>query len=284
MAKNLYNMNHARRGIALVINIRKYEPNPYKLDERTWSEPDVKNLTQSLQYLEFDLKLHENLKANEIRDEIKKIAEMDHTDSDCFLCVVMSHGEDDKIIATDSQEISFMEIMEPIKSCTSLQNKPKLFFFQACRGKNKMESKNHRPDSGVSKSLENTPDDHKDESTSNTNNNKTKNLKQITSYIENEADLLVYYSTIPDHYAHGTVAEGTFFIKSVCKELNEAYKNLPNNIKLLEMSAKINKSVRESGKQLALAEHRLSEDVNFTPKKVSKYLKQQKKHSSVFVI
>ena len=272
MAKLLYNMNHARRGIALVINIRTYEPNPYKLDERTWSEPDVANLKQSLQYLEFDLKLHKNLKANEIRDEIKKIAEINHTDSDCFLCVVMSHGEDDKIIASDSEEISFMEIMEPIKSCTSLQNKPKLFFFQACRGKNKMESKNHRLDSGVSESLENTPDDHKDEGTNNNNNNKTNNLKQITSYIENEADLLVYYSTIPDHYAHGTVAEGTFFIKSVCEQLNEAYKNLPNNITFLEMSANINKSVSESGKQLALAEHRLLKDVNFTPKEVSKNL------------
>ncbi len=269
MAKNLYKMDHGKRGIALVINIRAYNPNPYNLEERTWSEPDVENLKKTLEYLEFDLRFYENLKANEIREETQKIGDEDHTDSDCFLCVIMSHGIDDKIVASDNEEISFMEIMDHIKSCGSLDNKPKLFFFQACRGKNKMAPKNHRPDSGVSKSLENTPDDHKDEGT---NNNKTNNLKQITSYIENEADLLVYYSTIPDHYAHGTVAEGTFFIKSVCEQLNEAYKNLPNNISFLEMSANINKSVSESGKQLALAEHRLLKDVNFTPKEVSKNL------------
>ena len=87
-----------------------------------------------------------------------------------------------------------------------------------------------------------------------------------------ECDLLVYYSTIPDHYSYGNVAEGTLFIKSVCKELNEAYKNLPNNIKLSQMSVNINKSVSESGKQVAEAEHLLLKDLNFTPKKVSKYL------------
>ena len=273
----MYKMDHSKRGIALVINIRTYNPNRYNLAERTWSKPDVANLKKTLEYLEFDLRFYENLKVDEIRKEIQKIAQHDHKDSDCFLCVVMSHGEDDTIIASDSEEISFIEIMEPLKSCESLDHKPKLFFFQACRGKNKMVPKNL--DSGVSKSLENTTDDNIEERTSD-NKNKTNNLKKITSYLESEADLLVYYSTIPNHYSYGSEAEGTFFIKSVCKQLNEAYKNLPNNIKLLEMSANINKSVSESDKQLALTEHRLLKDVNFTPKKVSKYLKQQNIYSN----
>jgi hypothetical protein len=45
MAENVYNMNHDKRGIALVINIRTYDaPNPFKLKERKWSEKDVENL------------------------------------------------------------------------------------------------------------------------------------------------------------------------------------------------------------------------------------------------
>jgi len=267
-------MNHARRGIALVINIRAYDHNPDKLKERKWSEQDVVTLKKTLEYLEFDFRFYENLTANNIKDEIHKIAEIDHKDSDCFLCVIMSHGDDGKIFASDSEELSFEEIMAPIKSCASLQNKPKLFFFQACRGNKEMEATNHRPDSGVSTSSGHEPDNN-DERTS--NNNKTINLKQITKQrtkIESEADLLVYYSTIPNHYSYGNVTEGTIFIKSVCKELNEAYKNLPNNIKLSEMLVNINNSVSESGKQLALPELGLLKDVNFTPKEVSKYLKQ----------
>ena len=51
----------------------------------------------------------------------------------------MSHGNADKIVASDNREISFEEIMKPIKSSSSLKNKPKMFFFQACRGESQME-------------------------------------------------------------------------------------------------------------------------------------------------
>ena len=37
---------------------------------------------------------YENLKAKVIRDEIQEVADEDHTNSDCFLCVVMGHEND----------------------------------------------------------------------------------------------------------------------------------------------------------------------------------------------
>jgi hypothetical protein len=276
MAKNLYKMDHAKRGIALVINIRTYNPNPDKLKERIWSEKDVENLKTTLEYLEFVLKFYENLTASEIEKKIQKIADEDHTNSDCFLCVIMSHGNDDKIIAGDSKEISFEKIMTPIKSCASLENKPKLFFFQACRGQNEMEQvKKQRSYSSGSTSGGNEAD-HIGESTSNKVNALKQNATQQTksepkqkTKMEREADLLMYYATLPEHYAFGNVAEGTIFIKSVCKELNQAYSNLPNNNLLSGMILNINKCVRESGLALADPINRLVLDVNFTPKKVS---------------
>ena len=88
----MYDMDHAKRGIALVINIKTYTPNTFNLKERAWSEKDFENLQHTLKYLEFDVRPYENLTAKEIRDKIQKIADEDHTNSDCFLCVVMSHG------------------------------------------------------------------------------------------------------------------------------------------------------------------------------------------------
>jgi caspase 7 len=274
MAK-MYKMDHAKRGIALAINIETYNPNPYELEERKWSGKDVENLKTTLKYLEFDLKFCENLKANEIKDKIQKIAELDHTNSDCFLSVVMSHGIDDKIVASDSEEISLKEIMQPIKTCQSLENKPKLFFFQACRGEKKMVDP-CQPNSVVSNSNEQPPSDTTNITTTldqSTKNDGESNIEQSIK-IETESDLLVYYATLPEHYAYGTVAEGTYFIKSVCKELNEAYKNLPNNILLSAMILNINKRVRESGLALADPINRLIADVKFTPKEVSIDLKQ----------
>ena len=58
----IYDMNHEKRGIALVINISKYDQttNEEKPKERVWSKKDVDNLTHTLKYLEFDIELAEN--------------------------------------------------------------------------------------------------------------------------------------------------------------------------------------------------------------------------------
>jgi caspase 7 len=258
-----YKMNHEKRGFALVINIRSYDPNPNKLEERIWSVKDVENLKNTFEYLEFDLKLCQNLKKKHIEEEIQKQASLDHSQSDCFVCVVMSHGNEDKIVASDNEEICFEEIMRPIKLCATLSNKPKLFFFQACRGENVIEISpvKSRPDSGVSICNEELArDDHTQ------NNKKTSNK---TTRISAESDLLVYNATLPKHYAYGTELDGTIFIKNVCKVLNEAYKELPNNIPLSKMILNINKSVRDSGIQLADPINHLMADIYFSPKNVS---------------
>ena len=52
----------------------------------------------------------------------------------------MSHGSEDNILTYNNELISFGEIMAPIKSCPTLLNKPKMFFFHVCRGKNKIDS------------------------------------------------------------------------------------------------------------------------------------------------
>ena len=95
--------------------------------------------------------------------------------------------------------------------------------------------------------------------------------------IEYESDLFIFYSTLPNHssFAFVDVQEGTYFIKSVCEVLNDAYKNLPNNLSLSQMITKINEKVKNEGmklgERLQLTDPRttLTKDVYFTPKNVS---------------
>ena len=56
-----FKMDHKERGIALLINMHTYKPNPYKLEERKWSKKDVANLINTLNYLEFRIVLLSNL-------------------------------------------------------------------------------------------------------------------------------------------------------------------------------------------------------------------------------
>jgi hypothetical protein len=267
-------MNHKERGIALVINMQNYDdPNPEepepKLKKRKWSVKDVESLKKTLAYLEFKVILSLDSTKSQIEKVLQEQAERDHSESDCFLCVVMSHGNEDKIVTRDNLKMSYKEIMEPIKMCKSLENKPKLFFFQACRGDHEIEIA-RRPDSAESNSSGHiTRDDqHQPDNTSDSDGPNTN--KKTLGYAE--SDLLVYNATIPKHYAYGTVTNGTYFIQSVCNVFREeAYKNLPNNLPLSQMITIINKRVKETDKEIQVAEstNRLLKEVFFTPKNVS---------------
>ena len=83
-------MNNEKRGNALIINIKKYVNNTHK--EREWSIRDVQNLTNTLTNLDFDIKLSEDLTKEQLESVMKEQATLDHRKSDCFLCVIMSHG------------------------------------------------------------------------------------------------------------------------------------------------------------------------------------------------
>ncbi len=120
--------------------------------------------------------------------------------------------------------------------------KPKLYFFQVCRGNNDMrfEGYHYKPFT-----------------------------KTARSKIAFESDLLVYHSTFPDCLSWAKEPkEGTIFIKSVCDVLSEAYKRLPDNLPLSQMITKINKSVSDEKWQLSDPKNTLTKEVVFTPKKV----------------
>jgi hypothetical protein len=175
----------------------------------------------------------------------------------------MSHGNEDKIVTSDNKLMSFEEIMAPIKECSSLSDKPKLFFFQACRGDNEMENPRVRSRSDSGESISSGEGNTDSAINSDSLDTKKKTRKNA------ESDLLVYNATLPKHYAYGTEKDGTVFIKNVCQVLNDAYKGMPNNLPISKMILNINKSVRDSGIQLADPINHLMADVYFTPKNVS---------------
>ena len=238
-----YDMNHEKRGIALVININKYDPisKEKRPKERAWSKNDLENLTQTLQYLEFDLNKVENLTKSELENLLKEQAEKSHEKNDCFLCVVMSHGIDDHIVTRDNQLISFADIMAPIKSCQTLLNKPKLFFFQACRGEHELESFFRKKPPPISQSRTSSASSTRSAQQT-TDLNKFLKLPPIqNNKSEYESDLLVYYSTLSNHLSWSRDSEeGTIFIKSVCDVFKYAYESIPNNLSLSQMVNKIN--------------------------------------------
>lgn len=72
----------------------------------------------------------------QIKDLIRSESQMDHSEADAFILFIMSHGERGFILGIDDNGVDIDdEIIGVLGECRSLWNKPKMLFFQACRGK-----------------------------------------------------------------------------------------------------------------------------------------------------
>jgi hypothetical protein len=57
----------------------------------------------------------------------------DHSDVDCFACVILSHGDDGIVYGTNGTiKLASLFAMFKGDQCPSLAGKPKLFFIQVC--------------------------------------------------------------------------------------------------------------------------------------------------------
>lgn len=128
----------------------------------------------------------------------QKMADKDHSECDCFVCVILSHGEEGIVYGTD-KAVHIKELSDFFKSdrCPSLAGKPKIFIIQACRG--------YQTDPGVTVTVGN-PQDEVD----------ARVTADQTIKLPIEADFLFAYSTVPGYYSWRNGANGSWFIQALC--------------------------------------------------------------------
>merc|ERR1712071_642105 len=190
-----YNMNHSKRGRALIFSQKDFNSD-LKLDSRSGSPKEEKRLKLSLEALNFKVSLFNDLTVEQLTTEIAKLAEEDHSDRDCIIIALMSHGGDGILYAKDAQykpECLWSNFTSD--KCPSLAGKPKLFFIQACQGS--------RTDSGTMLQRK-TETDGPDGS-------------DVPYKIPTHADFMIVYSTIPGR----DTTNGSFFIEALCYALSE---------------------------------------------------------------
>ena len=136
-----YIMNQPH-GYALIINNRNFTGRTregYILNERRGSQVDMENLENLWKKLGFTLVKYENLKAHQICTAVDKmVKKIEETQiSSCFVCCIMTHGSMGTIYGSDSNFVNIKDITDSFKEakCPTLEGKPKLFFIQACRGR-----------------------------------------------------------------------------------------------------------------------------------------------------
>jgi len=193
-----YNMNHLKRGRALIFNHENFNSN-LELKSRSGSAKDRDNLYMRLRDLDFEVSFFNDLTFSELTMEIVKLANEDHSDRDCIIIALMSHGDDGILYARDQQyKPERLWSYFTSDKCPTLAGKPKLFFIQACQG--------DRLDPGTTMLPRMT---------------ETDGPSDVSYKIPTHADFMIAYSTIPGFVSWRDTEKGSWFISELCFVLCE---------------------------------------------------------------
>ncbi|XP_073491442.1 caspase-7-like isoform X2 [Aquarana catesbeiana] len=235
-----YSMNYKKLGTCIIINNKNFKNKNFPV--RHGTEKDAEDLCKCFEDMGFEVKVHNDLGCKEMEQLLKSVANSDHSDSACFACIFLSHGEEGQICGTDG--------VIPIKTltthflgdqCKSLLGKPKLFFIQACRGLKK--------DEGV-------------QADSEAANSPLEADTDLGNRIPVEANFLFFYATAPGYVSWRDTEKGTWFVQALCRVLNQYW----NQLNILQILTRVNNQVATKPgekKQIPSVESRLTKDLYF---------------------
>lgn len=189
-----YNMSHKNWGYAVIFN---HEFIDFQVP-RTGTNVDCENLTEELSRLHFDVESCKDLRKDEIRDKMIYLSSLDHSENDCILIAILSHGEYGGIVFAKDKyySVDYLTSFFTADKCPSLAGKPKLFFIQACQGDNDQ--------TGVNRSSRIKTDS---------------SIPTISYTLPAYADFLIVFSTIPGYVSYRDTVKGGWFIQSLCDQL-----------------------------------------------------------------
>lgn len=207
-----YRMNFPCMGLCLLINNKNFHRST-GMNTRNGTDVDAAAVMKTFMSLGYKMIVSTDLKVNEMKEKLHSVAEMDHSNFASFVCVILSHGDENVIFGTDGMEkLDVLTRYFKGDKCRSLVGKPKLFFIQACRGSDF--------DGGTDLETDAVPAD------------------PSTDRIPVEADFLYAYSTAPGYYSWRNTFNGSWFIQSLCETLEKH-----RDLELMQVMTRVNRKV-----------------------------------------
>ncbi|KAM6434203.1 caspase-9 [Liasis olivaceus] len=222
----VYLLNSDPCGYCLIINNVTFDPDT-ELKCRVGSNIDCQRLEKRFRALHFEVLTKEDLTAEEIAQELQRLARRDHSALDCCVVVVLSHGCESyhiqfpgAIFGTDGQRIAVQKVVSCFNGfhCPSLRGKPKLFFIQACGGEERDEGFQVDAD---------TPEDRLErkaiESDATPFQGPGGDCDELdaTASLPTDSDILVCYPTFPGCVSWRDRQTGSWFIEALDQVLDQ---------------------------------------------------------------
>ncbi|XP_076824144.1 uncharacterized protein LOC143470121 [Clavelina lepadiformis] len=262
-----YNMRHQERGCFIIFNQKNFDPK-LRLKVRLGTDMDAMNIEDTVKNLGFEyVRIIHDASKQLIQRWLKRVAEADHSNYDCFGCAILTHGGDNDVLYARDAKMELKEFTRPFSpdNCPSLARKPKLFFIQACRG--------YKRDDGVQVRLASNSFDRVDGPAGAPVGDVVDGAPDYVS-VPVEADFLIANSTVSEYYSWRNENNGSIFIQNLCATLRK----YGAHMEIMQMMTRVNRLVAydfESAtddptwnkkKQIPSVSTRLTAELFFHPK------------------
>ncbi|KAM9484721.1 caspase-8-like isoform 3-T6 [Salvelinus alpinus] len=224
-----YAMTGRKRGYCLIINNYNFKNSPKLLNNREGTQVDESSLVSVFEWLGFETQIEPDCSREQLLSLVAELRSRDHSQMDCLVCCVLSHGLEGCVYGVDGLKVRVRELTEPFSGleCSSLRGKPKLFFIQACQGINEQQPVFIQSDCPGA-----------DGST--TTSSICTDAVVPRDSIPSDADFLLGMATVPHFASFRDKRQGTWFIQSLCQNLINL---VSSGYDLLSILTKVNDDV-----------------------------------------
>ena len=219
--------HYIRRGFALIIVNEDFSRG---IENLPGTRQDKKNILQFCTRAGFTIHSEtetKNLTFFQMISLFDKMSRENFDDNDAFICFISSHGNAKGIVGTDGRAINIDEIVDPIVNNSTLISKPKLFFFNSCRGDKE----------NIGQPARKSPKEHEDKSKLSDNDS------SFTVVIPSHADTIISYSSWEGFKSFAHRREGSWFITVLTNVLT----TYGNTRQLTDMLIMVNQLLADMG-------------------------------------
>ncbi|XP_070831929.1 caspase-8 [Chaetodon trifascialis] len=220
-----YPMKAAKRGVCLIVNNYDFSNSGKGLQKREGTMVDEECLHKVFRWLGFEIETRTDCKREEMLSVMQELGSRNHSQTDCLVCCILSHGQEGSVYGVDGGTVTIKELMAPFngQNCSSLAEKPKLFFIQACQGVREQKAVYIETDGRARSHVRS-------------------DAIEVKDSIPSDADFLLGMATVPSFVSFRERKNGTWFIQSLCHNLVQM---VPSGCDLVSILTKVNADVSQ---------------------------------------
>lgn len=201
------------------------------LEFRSGGDVDHTTLVTLFKLLGYNVHVLHDQTAQEMQEKLQNFAQLPaHRVTDSCVVALLSHGVEGGIYGVDGKLLQLQEVFRLFDNanCPSLQNKPKMFFIQACRGDetdrgvDQQDGKNHTQSPGCEES-----DAGKEE--------------LMKMRLPTRSDMICGYACLKGNAAMRNTKRGSWYIEA----LTQVFSERACDMHVADMLVKVNALIKE---------------------------------------